>query len=174
MAPSGSPNWDTSRPVFVSEGEKAAACLAGIGAQAVGTVTGASGTPGTAPVAVLRGREVVLWPDADAAGTRHMERIAAALADVASSVRIYSPQGLPAGAALPCRHKTPTREAAQTAPPATPGGIDKCTSSSRGLRHRQPRPRQEAESLASFHLMRSYSAGNTTMRPAMTATRTKR
>lgn len=39
----------------------------------------------------------VLWPDADAAGTRHMERIAAVLASVASSVRIYSPQGLPAG-----------------------------------------------------------------------------
>jgi Protein of unknown function (DUF3631) len=89
--------WDTSRPVFVAEGEKAATCLVGIGAQAVGTVTGASGTPGSGPLAVLRGREVVLWPDADAAGTRHMERIAAALAGVASSVRIYSPQGLPAG-----------------------------------------------------------------------------
>ncbi len=89
--------WDPSRPVFVAEGEKAAECLVGIGAQAVGTVTGASGTPGAGPVAALKGREVVLWPDADAAGARHMERIAAALAGVASSVRTYSPQGLPAG-----------------------------------------------------------------------------
>ncbi|HEY6321495.1 MAG TPA: CHC2 zinc finger domain-containing protein, partial [Thermoanaerobaculia bacterium] len=42
--------WDTARPVFVTEGEKAAACLAGIGAQTVGTVTGASGTPGAGPL----------------------------------------------------------------------------------------------------------------------------
>jgi DNA primase len=83
--------------VFVTEGEKAAACLVGIGAQTVGTVTGASGTPGAGPVAALRGREVVLWPDADAAGVRQMERVAAALAGVASSVRIYSAKGLPAG-----------------------------------------------------------------------------
>jgi Protein of unknown function (DUF3631) len=89
--------WDPARPVFVAEGEKAAACLVGIGAQAVGTVTGASGTPGAGPLAALRGREAVLWPDADAAGARHMERVAAALAGVASSVRICSPEGLPAG-----------------------------------------------------------------------------
>jgi putative DNA primase/helicase len=88
---------DLSRPVFVAEGEKAAACLHGIGAQAVGTVTGASGTPGAGPLEVLRGREVVLWPDADAAGARHMERIATALAGVAPAVRTLSPQGLPEG-----------------------------------------------------------------------------
>ena len=89
--------WDPARPVFVTEGEKAAACLIGIGAQTVGTVTGASGTPGAGPLAALRGREAVLWPDADAAGLRHMERVAEALAGVASSIRIYSPQDLPTG-----------------------------------------------------------------------------
>src|ERR1700687_2304901 len=89
--------WDPARPVFVAEGEKAAACLNGIGAQAVGTVTGANGTPGAGPLAALRGHEAVLWPDADAAGARHMERIAAALDGVASTVRIFSPEGLPAG-----------------------------------------------------------------------------
>jgi hypothetical protein len=48
-------------------------------------------------LAALRGREAVLWPDADAAGVRHMERVAAALAGVAFSVTIYSPKGLLAG-----------------------------------------------------------------------------
>jgi Protein of unknown function (DUF3631) len=88
---------ERSRPLFVAEGEKAAARLHGIGAQAVGTVTGAGGTPGAGALAVLRGREVVLWPDADAAGARHMERIARALAGVAAAVRTFSPPGLPAG-----------------------------------------------------------------------------
>jgi hypothetical protein len=88
---------DPSRPVFVAEGEKATTSLHGIGAQAVGTVTGAGATPGGEALAVLRGREVVLWPDGDEAGARHMERIAAALAGVASAIRMFSPPGLPAG-----------------------------------------------------------------------------
>jgi hypothetical protein len=88
---------DPSLPVFVTEGEKAAACLHRIGSLAVGTVTGAGGMPGAGSLALLRGHEVVLWPDADAAGARHMERIAAALGGVASTVRIFSPAGLPVG-----------------------------------------------------------------------------
>jgi hypothetical protein len=91
-------DYDRSRPLFVVEGEKAAEHLQGIGAQAVGTVTGASAAPGAGPLSVLRGWEVVLWPDADAPGARHMERIAAALASVAPAVRTFAPlQGLPAG-----------------------------------------------------------------------------
>jgi hypothetical protein len=90
--------YDRSRPLFVVEGEKAAEHLQGIGAQAVGTVTGASAAQGAGPLSVLRGWEVVLWPDADAPGARHMERIAAALAGVASAVRVFAPPpGLPAG-----------------------------------------------------------------------------
>jgi hypothetical protein len=42
--------FDASRPLFVAEGEKAAEGLLEIGAQAVGTVTGASGTPGAGPL----------------------------------------------------------------------------------------------------------------------------
>jgi hypothetical protein len=71
--------FDPSRPVFVCEGEKATDRLLSIGAQAVGTVTGASGPPAAGPLGVVRGLEVVLWPDHDAAGAQHMQRIAAQL-----------------------------------------------------------------------------------------------
>lgn len=73
--------------VVVTEGEKAAAALISVGVVAVGTVTGAAGTPSAASLEALRGRHVVLWPDADDVGIGHMTRIGAALAGVAASVR---------------------------------------------------------------------------------------
>jgi hypothetical protein len=69
-----------NRPVYVAEGEKAAAALLAAGAHALGTVTGAAGTPGAGPLEVLHGRRVILWPDADDVGRAHMARIAALLA----------------------------------------------------------------------------------------------
>ena len=74
-------------PVFVAEGEKAADALACCGVQAVGTVTGAGGTPGASALEPLRGRRVVLWPDRDEVGREHMGRIASALKGVAEDVR---------------------------------------------------------------------------------------
>jgi len=71
--------------VVVTEGEKARDALAGRGIMAVGTVTGASGTPSPASLEVLVGKDVVLWPDADEPGRAHMQRIAERL--VALSVR---------------------------------------------------------------------------------------
>jgi hypothetical protein len=88
---------DPARPLFVVEGERTAAWLVGLGAQAVGTVTGAGVTPGAGPLELLRGREVVLWPDADTVGVQHAGRIAAALAGVAAGVRTFSPPDLPEG-----------------------------------------------------------------------------
>jgi len=87
--------FDASRPVFVVEGEKAAERLIAIGAQAVGTVTGATGTPSAGSLAALRGREAVLWPDADSVGASHMKRIASTLAGIAATVRTFSPPGIP-------------------------------------------------------------------------------
>ncbi len=87
--------FDRSRPLFVTEGEKAADRLLAIGAQAVGTVTGAAGAPSAETLEVLSGREVVLWPDADAPGKTHMERIAGLLDGIAASVRTFAPEGLP-------------------------------------------------------------------------------
>src|SRR5262249_39950581 len=65
--------------VIVTEGEKARDALTERGIVAVGTVTGAGGTPCHASLRSLLGRPVLLWPDNDADGQRHMERIGAAL-----------------------------------------------------------------------------------------------
>ena len=72
--------------VVITEGEKAAEALLGAGVQAVGTVTGAAGTPGARVLAELTGRAVVLWPDNDDVGRKHMERIATGLVGIASSI----------------------------------------------------------------------------------------
>jgi hypothetical protein len=85
--------FDASRPVFVVEGEKAAECLLAIGAQVLGTVSGASGTPSRAALSVLAGYDLILWPDADTPGAQHMRRLGAAVAGVAASVRIFEPAG---------------------------------------------------------------------------------
>jgi hypothetical protein len=73
--------------VVVCEGEKAAAALADFGIPAVGTVTGASATPGHAALAELTGRTVILWPDGDDVGRAHMDRVGAGLAGIAADVR---------------------------------------------------------------------------------------
>jgi AAA domain len=73
--------------VVVTEGEKAAAALISVGVPAVGTVSGAAGTPSDASLEALRGRHVVLWADGDAVGREHMQRVGLGLATVAASVR---------------------------------------------------------------------------------------
>jgi len=75
--------------VVVVEGEKAADALLEAGLWALGTVTGAGGTPDAEALRVLEGFEVVLWPDTDDLGRAHMERIAEALRGVAAEVRIF-------------------------------------------------------------------------------------
>ncbi|MDP8971755.1 MAG: AAA family ATPase [Actinomycetota bacterium] len=70
--------------IVVAEGEKARDALEAAGIPAVGTVTGASGTPGPTALEVLRDRRVALWPDRDEPGRRHMERVAKALQGVAA------------------------------------------------------------------------------------------
>jgi len=70
-----------AREVVVVEGEKARDALKSAGIIAVGTVTGAATTPSDSALRPLvrPGRGVVLWPDADERGRRHMVRIAEAL-----------------------------------------------------------------------------------------------
>jgi DNA primase len=67
--------------VIVVEGEPAQEALARRGILTVGTVTGASGTPSAATLEPLLEYEVVLWPDNDDEGRRHMARIADWLTD---------------------------------------------------------------------------------------------
>jgi len=73
--------WDVERPVLVVEGEKAASALVKAGYQAAGTVTGAAGCPDREPLMVFADMEAVLWPDADEAGRRHMQAVAAMLSE---------------------------------------------------------------------------------------------
>jgi hypothetical protein len=77
-----------SPTVIVVEGEKAAAALLAVGVQAVGTATGASGTPSAIPLAELTGRRVCLWADNDDVGLKHMQRVGGALAAIAAEVSI--------------------------------------------------------------------------------------
>ncbi len=85
----------TTVPIFVTEGEKAADMLDFRGFAAVGSVTGASGTPCDASLSLLKGRHVLLWPDHDDVGRGHMARIGARLLALgATSVRlIFWPDG---------------------------------------------------------------------------------
>lgn len=89
--------WPSDVPVVIVEGEKSADALASLYPACVGTVTGAGGTPSKESLEVLRGRSVVLWPDADGPGKAHMERIAKALQGVASAVRIFQWTDAPEG-----------------------------------------------------------------------------
>ncbi len=85
--------------VVVTEGEKAADAVAETGAWAVGTVCGASATPGPAVVASLARYAVTLSPDNDEPGRDHMGRIAAALerAGLARCRLIGPPDDAPKG-----------------------------------------------------------------------------
>jgi DNA primase len=87
--------WSRDVHVVVAEGEKAAGALAERYPSVVGTVTGAEGTPDAEVLEVLRGRRIVLWPDNDDPGRRHMERVAAALQSIADEVRIFEWEGAP-------------------------------------------------------------------------------
>ena len=90
------PKWDTSRPVIVTEGEKAAVELRHAGFRALGTVTGASTAPSVAVLQALRGHHVILWPDNDDAGRKHMRMVAERLVGVAGSVRLLTWPDAPA------------------------------------------------------------------------------
>lgn len=83
-------------PVIVTEGEKAVIALATIWpGLIVATVTGAATIPSAEVLEVLRGHPVILWPDRDLAGSRHMEWLARALLPIASAVRILTVPDLP-------------------------------------------------------------------------------
>ena len=72
-------SWDlqpADTTVVICEGERATDAVIAAGIAAVGTQTGAAGQPGDAALAILQGRDVVLWPDADGVGRTHMNGIA--------------------------------------------------------------------------------------------------
>jgi hypothetical protein len=90
--------WDKEVPIVLVEGEKATESLWDRGVPALGTVTGASGTPSVKALSVLKGRPVVLWPDNDEVGNHHMRRVAWNLASLTADVQwVSSPKGTPKG-----------------------------------------------------------------------------
>jgi hypothetical protein len=88
-------DWPEDAPRMVVEGEKAADALAAVWPPTLGTVTGASNTPGPAALEVLRGEQVILWPDNDDEGRAHMRRIADALGGKAAEARIFEWEDVP-------------------------------------------------------------------------------
>jgi putative DNA primase/helicase len=79
----------TEGVVVLVEGEKACDALRRHGFNAVATVCGAGTTPESDALAALRGRHVVLWPDADEPGRGHMRRVGGHLAGIAGSVEVF-------------------------------------------------------------------------------------
>ena len=71
--------------IVVTEGEAARDALRVIGIAAVGTVTGAGGTPGNDALRPLVRLKPVLWADNDEPGHPHMNRIAARLSALGCS-----------------------------------------------------------------------------------------
>ena len=83
--------------LLVNEGEKATDALLALGFTAVGTVTGAQGTPSIEtlkPLADHPGR-VILCPDNDQVGRDHMKRIAASLKRLGKETSIVLWPGVP-------------------------------------------------------------------------------
>lgn len=76
----------SDKRVVVVEGESAANALLRAGIPAVGTVTGAASTPSKRALSFLGGRTVVLWPDNDDDGYRHMRRVGKLLDGLADEV----------------------------------------------------------------------------------------
>ncbi len=88
---------ESAQVVVVAEGERAADAIAAAGFHALGTTCGAASTPSLQALEVLRGRDVVLWPDADDVGRKHMTRIAGLLEPVARRILWVDPSGRATG-----------------------------------------------------------------------------
>jgi replicative DNA helicase len=80
--------------VVICEGEKAAQALADRNYPALGTA-GSGSTPSIEALTFLRGKSVILWPDADAVGAKHMQRLADRLHQLGISVAIVRVDDLP-------------------------------------------------------------------------------
>jgi replicative DNA helicase len=73
--------WGDGQDIIICEGEKAAEALQKKGFHALGTVCGAQSIPGAGSLKCLVGRKcnILLWPDNDAPGQKHMTGICEAL-----------------------------------------------------------------------------------------------
>lgn len=88
--------WDDGTQVVVAEGEKARDALKARGIQSLGTVTGAGTVPGDERLRPLLKFDVLLWPDNDGDGERHMVRVAERLTLMGKTPRFVRWAGAPA------------------------------------------------------------------------------
>ena len=87
-----------SRTVVVCEGEKAADAVMAQGITATAVMGGCNSPLERSDLEPLRGKEVIIWPDADEPGRKFAAGFALALHGVAESVRIIDPPvGAPKG-----------------------------------------------------------------------------
>lgn len=80
--------FSTGQTVVITEGEPARDALWVAGIDALATVTGASSTPGEDALAILLPFDIVLWPDFDAPGEKHMDRVAATIVRLGGRCRM--------------------------------------------------------------------------------------
>ena len=73
-------------PVFVVEGEKAADALSDIGA--IATTSGAAQSAKHADWSILKGRDIILWPDCDEVGEKYAKDVEDCLREIAKSIQI--------------------------------------------------------------------------------------
>jgi hypothetical protein len=86
-------------PVLVTEGEKAADAAAALAGSPYVAVTWPGGAQALSRAnwQTVRGRKILLWPDADTAGIEAMQRLAAILQPLAAEVKVINPSGQPDG-----------------------------------------------------------------------------
>lgn len=84
----GAHRFQPEGTVFLTEGEKACDALYDQGFVSLGTVTGASSCPCPEALELLRGRDVVFWPDNDAPGRLHRDTVCAAAYPLVRSLKI--------------------------------------------------------------------------------------
>jgi putative DNA primase/helicase len=75
--------------VVLVEGEPAKDALEAAGIRALATVTGAANMPDREVLDVLKDMDVCLWPDNDAEGRAHMDRVAQNLQGIAQEIRWF-------------------------------------------------------------------------------------
>lgn len=86
------PRIDFSDHIVLTEGEHAADAIAGAGRTALATVCGAGSIPTDAVLMYLAGFRLILWPDRDAIGRKHMGRIGRKLEEMhVWSLRVIRP-----------------------------------------------------------------------------------
>jgi len=89
------PEWKPGTGVVLVEGEPAKDALEAAGIRALATVTGASNMPDREVLDVLKDMDVCLWPDNDAEGRAHMDRIAQSLQGIAREIRWFEWEDAP-------------------------------------------------------------------------------